>query len=29
MIDVTSSIEVGRPASEVFAFVADPENNPR
>lgn len=29
MIRVTSSIEVARPADEVFAFIADAENNPR
>jgi uncharacterized membrane protein len=29
MIEVASSVEVGRPAEEAFAFVADAENNPR
>lgn len=29
MIEVTSSIEVDRPVGEVFAFIADAENNPR
>lgn len=28
MIEVTSEIEVDRPAGEVFAFLADAENNP-
>ena len=28
MIEVTSSLEVERPADEVFAFIADAENNP-
>lgn len=28
-MEVTSSVEVERPADEVFAFVADAENNPR
>lgn len=29
MIEVTSSIDVDRPAGETFAFIADAENNPR
>jgi len=28
MIDVTSELPVDRPAEQVFAFIADPENNP-
>ena len=28
-IDITSSVIVRRPPAEVFAFIADPENNPR
>ena len=28
MIEVTSSVEIGRDAESVFAFVADFENNP-
>lgn len=28
MIEVTSSVEIDRPANAVFAFVADAENNP-
>lgn len=27
-IEVTSEVEISRPADEVFAFVADAENNP-
>ena len=29
MIDVTTSIEIDRPAAEVFAFVSEFPNNPR
>lgn len=29
MIRVTAEVEVDRPAEEVFAFLADAENNPR
>ncbi|MEQ9078488.1 MAG: SRPBCC family protein [Sandaracinaceae bacterium] len=28
-IDITSSVIVRRPPAEVFALIADPENNPR
>ena len=29
MVDVTTSIEIDRPAEDVFAFVSDFTNNPR
>lgn len=29
MMQVTSSLEVDRPAAKVFAYIADAENNPR
>ena len=29
MTDITSSIDIGRPADDVFEFVADMTNNPR
>jgi hypothetical protein len=29
VIEVTSSVDVDRPADEAFAFVAEAENNPR
>ncbi len=29
MIEVTSEVAIARPAEDVFAFLADAENNPR
>lgn len=29
MLEVTSDVAIARPAEEVFAFLADAENNPR
>lgn len=29
MIEVTSEVTIDRPADEVFAFLADAENNPK
>lgn len=29
MTDITTSVEIARPAAAVFAFIADMENNPK